>query len=137
MENIKITVIKNGKMIRLVCGALMLIGFFLPWLDMGVASVNGFKLALADPRGDPSILFAIPVLGLLVALYPFNNQWFVYVGSILSIGIILTSAPVPIDAYGFRDMNGWPIGKVLTTFSFLAILITAYFSGNKKETKST
>ncbi len=128
MKNIKMTVMKNGKMIRLVCGALILIGFFLPWLDMGVTSVNGFKLALADPRGDPSILFAVPVLGLLVALYPFNNQWFIYVGSILSIVIILTSAP---------DINEWSIGKVLTTFSFLAILITAYLSGNKKETEST
>ena len=128
MKNIKMTVMKNGKMIRLVCGALILIGFFLPWLDMRVASVNGFNLALADPRGDPSILFAVPVLGLLVALYPFNNQWFIYVGSILSIVIILTSAP---------DINGWSIGKVLTTFSFLAILITAYLSGNKKETEST
>ncbi len=128
MKNIKMTVMKNGKMIRLVCGALILIGFFLPWLDMRVASVNGFNLALADPRGDPSILFAVPVLGLLVALYPFNNQWFIYVGSILSIVIILTSAP---------DINEWSIGKVLTTFSFLAILITAYLSGNKKETEST
>ena len=128
MKNIKMTVMKNGKMIRLVCGALILIGFFLPWLDMRVASVNGFNLALADPRGDPSILFAVPVLGLLVALYPFNNQWFIYVGSILSIVIILTSPP---------DINEWSIGKVLTTFSFLAILITAYLSGNKKETEST
>ena len=108
------TVMKNIKMIRLVCGILILIGFFLPWLDMGEimsefaalaggetsSTFSGYKLAtagieMADQKSSP-VLSLIPVLGILVALYPFNNQWFIYLGSILAIGIMLFAKSSPI-----------------------------------------
>ena len=77
-----------------------------------MTTASGFRLAFANPKGDPSVLFAVPVLGLLVALYPFNNQWFIYVGSILSMGIILKFAPVP--GKSFQGIIGWSMGKILT-----------------------
>ena len=155
------TVMKNIKMIRLVCGILILIGFFLPWLDMGEimsefaalaggetsSTFSGYKLAtagieMADQKSSP-VLSLIPVLGILVALYPFNNQWFIYLGSILAIGIMLYFTPTintnTLMYYGIptSGMTAWAIGKILSIVGFTVILITAYLSGNKKETKST
>ena len=128
-------------MIRLVCGALIVGGFFLPWLDMGemmseLAAIaggevstafNGYQLALGGegvPGGKSGfpLLWAVPFLGMLVALI--NSRVILFILPILAIGIMILFAPVPSSTGGDAGMTGWAFGKILSLVGLIAIMFT-------------
>ena len=131
--------------IKLVCGAVIVGGFFLPWLDMGEmgemmselvamaggevsTTFSGYKLATGG-AGMPGkyvspTLYAIPLLGILVVLA--NSRAVLFIGSIGAIGVMLLFAPVPINSEmaGDAGMTGWAYGKILSFLGLIAIMFT-------------
>jgi Na+/melibiose symporter-like transporter len=139
------------KMIRLVCGALIVGGFFLPWLDMGemmseLAAIaggevstafNGYQLALGGegvPGGKSGfpLLWAVPFLGMLVALI--NSRVILFILPILAIGIMILFAPVPSSTGGDAGMTGWAFGKILSLLGLIAIIFTGFTGGSNTQT---
>ena len=137
-------------MIRLVCGALIVGGFFLPWLDMGEmmsgfaamtggevsTAFSGYTLATggADMPGfeASAALYAIPLLGILVALL--NNRALLFILPILAIGIMILFAPVPNSMGGDAGMTGWAFGKILSLLGLIAIMFTGFTGGSNTQT---
>ena len=131
--------------IKLICGAVIVGGFFLPWLDMGEkgemmsehaamaggevsTTFSGYKLATGG-AGMPGkyvspTLYAIPLLGILVVLV--NSRAVLFIGSIGAIGVMLLNAPVPINSAMAGDvgMTGWAYGKILSFLGLIAIMFT-------------
>ena len=145
-------------MIRLVCGALIVGGFFLPWLDMGEmgemlsgfaamaggevsTAFSGYTLAAggADMPGDGASpeLYAIPLLGILVALV--NSRVVLFLGSIVAIGVMILFAPVPMDSAmaGDAGMTGWAFGKILSLLGLIAIMFTGFTGGSNTQTATS
>ena len=121
-----------------------MICFFLPWLDLGMIAgwmsgmaalagetvssiMSGAQLAKGNDLGiieaEP-LLYAVVVLGVLVALY--DKRWVITVCSILAIVLILLFTP------GFREgapemgQNEWAVGRVLTVISFGIVMVTGF-----------
>ena len=131
------------RLIRYGCGALIVICFFLPWLDLGMmgelmsgmaalagetvsSTMSGFQLAKGNDLGMEAspLLFAVVVLGVIVCFA--NKRWAITVCSILAIGLILLFTP------GFREgapemgQNDWAVGRVLTVISFGIVMVTGF-----------
>ena len=91
------------------------------------STMSGFQLAKGNDLGiieaEP-LLFAVVVLGVLVALY--DKRWVITVCSILAIGLILIYAPVPTEGGQEMGVTGWAVGKVLTVISFAILMVTGF-----------
>ena len=135
-----------GSKIRYVSCVLIMVGFFLPWLDLGEmgemmsglaamageemgSTFSGYQLASggAGPVGDDPNppLYAVLAFGLLVTFY--DKTWATVVCSFLAIGIILLFCPMPNETGKDAGVNGWAIGKVLTVVGFTVMVLTRFF----------
>ena len=134
----------NNRKVRLICGVLIVGGFFLPWLDLGEmgelmsglasagggemsATFSGYELAAggAGMPGDYAspTLYAIPLLGILVALVnSSNSRGILIILPILAIGVMLLFAPAPNSTGGDAGMTGWAFGKILSLVGLIAIM---------------
>lgn len=143
----------NNKKIRLICGLVIVVGFFLPWLDLGEmgemmsglaamtgeemsSAPSGFKLATggAGPINDDdfgTMLWAIPILGMIAALV--NSRGLLIILPILAIGVMLLFAPALNSMGADSGMNGWAIGKVLSLVGLIALILTGFGDSVKKE----
>jgi hypothetical protein len=144
------------KIIRYVCGAVIVIGFFLPWMDMGEMGemMSGFAamaggefsstfsaLQLASggeeiPGDSYPLLWVVPVFGLLAAIAKGRKQLFL--GSIAAIIIILIGGPILQDGAQMMSsgMTTWAIGKILSIIGCAVLLITGFTDGSKTEANS-
>ena len=81
-------------------------------------------------------MFAVPLLGFIAALWPFR-QFFIYVLSIVAIVISFKFTPPFVGRSRevfeglFVSIDGFLIGHLLTIFSFMAIMVVAYFDQRK------
>jgi len=144
---------EKAKIIRYVSCLLIMVGFFLPWLDLGemgemmsgLAAVageemsstfSGYQLASgpneAMGSGAAPPLYAVLAFGLFVTFY--DKTWAAVVCSFLAIGIILLFAPMPNEMGKDAGMNGWAIGKVLTVVGFVVIVLTRFSRGGEDNT---
>jgi hypothetical protein len=75
---------KGDRAWSVIGGALVVIGFFLPWLGDGRAALSGYDLAqlstAPDPLPSPKWLYLVPLLGALAAFSAFTAR-----GRILSL----------------------------------------------------
>ena len=64
----------NRKMYSIILGAILLIGFFLPYFSFFGMNVSGLKMATAE-GGDwkQYLLFLIPLSGLMLLVGGVNN----------------------------------------------------------------
>ena len=122
--------------LRLYLSTLILLSFFLPWIKVyNEVTYSGYKLSI-NPNGDPNYLFAVPLLGFIAALWPFR-QFFIYVLSIVAIIISFRFTPPFVGRSSevfeglFVSIDGFLIGHLLTIFSFMAIMVVAYFDQRK------
>ena len=122
--------------LRLYISTLILLSFFLPWIKFyNEVTYSGYKLSI-NPNGDPNYLFAVPLLGFIAALWPFR-QFFIYVSSIVAIIISFKFTPPFVGRSRevfeglFVSIDGFLIGHLLTIFSFMAIMVVAYFDQRK------
>ncbi len=147
----------NIKKIRLICGLVIVVGFFLPWLDLGemgafmsgLASAAGGEMSstfsgftLATGGGGPinddglgTALWAIPLLGMLAALV--NNRGGVIILPLLAIGAMILFAPVPNSMGASSGMSGWAIGKVLSLLGLIVIIFTGFTGGSNNQTQTS
>jgi hypothetical protein len=134
--------------IRYAALALILAGFFLPWLDTGEARaarviLSGLELAVGQD-GYPSIeaspeLFAVLFLGLLVTVN--NKPKHTLLVLFLSICLIVFCSPSGTDHvlkagllnyhsgeenWGSAKYNFWDFGKVSTVIGFITLLATSF-----------
>ena len=141
------------KTIRLICGAIIVVGFFLPWMDMGEmgemmsgfaamaggemsSTLSRFKLASGGgefPGESYPLLSPVPIFGLLAAFAKGKKQLFL--GSIAAIILILIGGPFLKEGAQVMSsgMTTWAIGKILSISGFVVFLITAYTGGRKTE----
>ena len=103
----------NNRKVRLICGVVIVGGFFLPWLDLGEMgemmsglaamtgeefspTFSGYQLAIGgkeNPGGEGyPLLWGVPVFGLLVFLV--NKKRILMIFSVLAIFIILICGPM-------------------------------------------
>ena len=144
------------KLIRYVCGALVVIGFFLPWMDMGEMGemMSGFAamaggefsstfsaLQLASggeeiPGDNYPFLWVVPVFGLLAAIAKSRKQLFL--GSIASIIIALIGGPFLQEGAKMMSsgMTTWGIGKILSIIGCVVLIITGFTDGSKTKPSS-
>ena len=140
------------KVIRLVCGAVIVGGFFLPWMDMGemgemmsgLAAMAGgdfsptfsaFQLASGGeeiPGDSYPLLWVVPVFGLLTAIAKSRKQLFL--GSIGAIVIIMIASPYSAGGGAMisEGMTVWAYGKILSLLGLIAIM----FTGSKDDSNS-
>lgn len=144
------------KIIRYLSCLLIMIGFFMPWLDlgemgemmsglaaMGGAEINstfsGFQLAnngggpIGDGPNPP--LYAVLAFALLITFY--DKTWVAIVCSILAIGIILIFAPMPNEMGKDAGVNGWALGKILTFVGFGALVLMRFYDGSEFDNSKT
>ena len=145
------------KIIRLICVAVIVVGFFLPWLDLGEmgemmsglaamtgeefsSTFSGYQLAIGgkeNPGGEGyPLLWGVPVFGLLVFLV--NKKRILMIFSVLAIFTILIYGPMLKEGAQMMSsgMTSWAIGKILSISGFVVFLITAYTGGRKTEATS-
>ena len=130
--------------IKLICGAVIVGGFFLPWLDMGEMgemmsefaalaggeispNISGFKLASSGDGASliaSPLLFLVPVFGLLAAIAKSRKQLFL--GSIGAIVIIMIASPYSAGGGAMisEGMTVWAYGKILSLLGLIAIMFT-------------
>ena len=145
------------KTIRLICGAIIVVGFFLPWMDMGEmgemmsgfaamaggemsSTLSGFKLASGGegvPGESYHFLWPVPIFGLLAALAKGKKQLFL--GSIAAIILILIGGPFLKEGAQMMSsgMTTWAIGKILSILGCVVLLITGFTDGSKSEATSS
>ncbi len=132
------------RLIRYGCGVLIVICFFLPWIDLGMmgelmsgmaalagesvsSTMSGFQLAKGNDLGiieAKPLLFAVVVLGVIVSLY--DKRWVITVCSILAIGLILIYTPSLKAEAQEMGATGWAVGRVLTVISFAILMVTGF-----------
>ena len=131
---------------RYACTGAILVGFFLPWIDLGdmgefleamagvagaefSSTLNGWQLAAGggdNLAGDWGfVLFATLPLAVVIALR--SNARERILSSILGLMIVLLLSPVPADAGSQAvppGVTAFAIGKLLTLAGFAAAIIT-------------
>jgi 4-amino-4-deoxy-L-arabinose transferase-like glycosyltransferase len=139
------------KIVRLIGGLVIVVGFFLPWMDMGemgemmsgLAAMAGgdfsptfsaFQLASGGeeiPGDSYPLLWVVPVFGLLAAIAKGKKQ--VFLGSIAAIIIILIGGPILKEGAQMMSpgMSTWAIGKILSIIGCVLLLITGFADGSK------
>ena len=89
--------------------------------------MSGAQLAKGNDLGiieaEP-LLYAVVVLGVLVALY--DKRWVITVCSILAIGLILLFTPEFREGAPEMGQNDWAVGRVLTVISFAIVMVTGF-----------
>ena len=139
----------KSTLIRNISLLAILIGFFLPWLDLGEmgelmsgfaamagekipSTLSGFQLDSDGPGGSfgdgpsPALYGVIP-FALIAAFY--NKTWTAIVCTILAIGIIVLFAPTVNEMGKAAGASGWGIGKVITMIGFVVIVLTRVSGG--------
>lgn len=134
---------QKTQIVLYVSCAFIIVGFFLPWVDMGQpadfissigsmmgekisSNISGFKIGAGvdffDLKSKPQI-FAVPVLTILALLS--KKKWAMIVLPLLSVIIILLFSPVLRES-GFMGsspedlgMTSWAYGKVITIIGLL------------------
>ena len=143
------------KIIRLICVAVIVVGFFLPWLDLGEmgemmsglaamtgeefsSTFSGYQLAIGgkeNPGGEGyPLLWGVPVFGLLVFLV--NKKRILMIFSVLAIFTILIYGPM-LKEGAPSGMTSWAIGKILSILGCVVLLITGFTDGSKLEATSS
>ena len=131
---------------RYACTGAILVGFFLPWIDLGAmgefleamagaagaefsSTLNGWQLAAGGGdklAGDWGfVLFATLPVALVIALR--SNARERILSSVLGLMIVLLLSPVSADAgsqVGPTGVTAFAIGKLLTLAGFAAAIIT-------------
>ncbi len=147
----------NIKKIRLICGLVIVVGFFLPWLDLGEmgemmsgfaamgggemsSTLSGFKLATGgggpfNDDGLGTVLWAVPILGMLAAIV--NSRGGVIILPLVAIGAMILCAPVPNSMGASSGMSGWPLGKVLSLLGLIVITFTGFTGGSNNQTQTS
>lgn len=64
----------NRKMLTMILGALLVVGFFLPYLSMGPFSASGFEIIKGAGKADKYILLLSPIAGLLLLIGAANSE---------------------------------------------------------------
>ena len=147
---------QKPEIIRYVSSILIIIGFFLPWINMGQPAefissigsmmgekispnISGFKIGTGvdffDFESKPQI-FAVPVL-VLLSLFS-KKKWTLIVSPILSVIIIFLFAPV-LKESGFMGsspkdlgMTSWAYGKIITILGLIVFGVTFFLNKEEK-----
>ncbi|MBL7749567.1 MAG: hypothetical protein JNM19_19165 [Chitinophagaceae bacterium] len=75
----------NRKMLTMILGALLVVGFFLPYLSMGPFSISGFELIKSPGKADKYVLLLSPIAGLLLLAGAANSEKYIPSRGILVI----------------------------------------------------
>ena len=100
-----------------VCGAGLVLSFFLPWLRMLVVDVSGFDLA---KQGDVySLFWVMPIFGVIACIAGATNH-----KNHKTAAAIAGIVPFAILSYGFTKMNA-DLFKVLTPGAWFGLAVGA------------
>jgi len=64
----------NRKMLTMILGALLVLGFFLPYVSMGPFSASGFDIIKGGGKADRFVLLLAPIAGLLLIAGAVNSE---------------------------------------------------------------
>lgn len=104
---------KNQRVWMGIAGVGLVVGFFLPWLDLGVAGASGWDIVRSDLFSLTSVILLLcPLLGVALAIAAFGKQKEAAAVSIAAGGGVLGYTFYKL-AWGFVKISGVGLWMVL------------------------
>ncbi|MBL7748439.1 MAG: hypothetical protein JNM19_13465 [Chitinophagaceae bacterium] len=98
----------NKKMLTIILGALLILGFFLPYISFFGQGVSGFDLVKQGGKADVYVLLLSPIAGILLLVGALNNGKYVP-----SRGILVLLALIGVLYLIIRSLiEGGPLGAM-------------------------
>ena len=135
------------KIIRIVGSLLLLVSFFLPWVDAMITTVSGFELPqavsdLMDMTGDSGgagilyLLYLIPVLAIITLIMSAMNKNVKIIGIVTGIVSLLMLIVIYVKG-GETLSDSLQIGFYLTGISSLIVLGGSLAGNSSTESRNT
>jgi hypothetical protein len=106
----------NRKILTMILGALLVLGFFLAYMSMGPFSISGFEIIKGAGKADKYVLLLSPIAGLLLLAGAANGEKY-----IPSRGILVIMALAGVLYLIIRSLLEGKSGAGAEIFKYLGI----------------
>lgn len=98
----------NKKIVTIVLAALLIVGFFLPYMSFMGQGISGFELVKGGGKADVYILALSPLAGILLLVGALNNGNYIIPRGILAVlalvGVLYLVVRSLIEGAPFGDL---------------------------------